>query len=148
MTRRLSLLLEIAMAVLGLVIVGTGVLGLVVRVEQRAGLSVIVVCLGLTISGVAGYAVYLERTGVDFLFAAPKAVQAGIVHHVNESSGPVVLTRFASSSTSDNEVSNLCLSRMSADDLHFVGYYVDGIRGPGQTSAHRHGSAIGDHRRR
>ena len=125
MARRLSLLLELAMVILGLAITSTGILSLVARADQRAGLSVIVVCLGLTISGVAGYAIYLERTGVDFFLAAPKAIQKGTVHHIGD--GEAILTKFPSFSASDDEVANLCRSRMSADDLHFVGYYVDGI---------------------
>jgi hypothetical protein len=125
--RRLSLLLELAMVVLGLVIAGTGVLSLVVRAEQRADLSIIVVCLGLSISAMASYAVYLERTGADFFLAAPKTVHTGAVHHLSGGHEPTVLTKFASFSASDDEVANLCLPRMSADDLHFVGYYVDGI---------------------
>jgi len=126
MGRRLSILLELAMVTLGLAITSTGILGLVARPEQRAELSLVVVCLGLTITSTAGYTIYLEKTGVDFFFATPRTVQRGVVHHIGDSATQTVLIKFPLFSTTDDEVANLCRSQMNADDLHFVGYYVDG----------------------
>jgi hypothetical protein len=126
MGRRLSLLLELAMVILGLVVTSTGIFSFVAPPDQRTGLSVIVVCLGLAITSVGGYAIYLEKTGIDFFFAVRKALQKGAVHHVGAGQEQTVLTKFPSFSTSDEEVANLCRSQMNADDLHFVGYYVGG----------------------
>ncbi|MGH3881122.1 MAG: hypothetical protein ACRDSK_29200 [Actinophytocola sp.] len=125
MTRRLSLILDIAMVVLGVAITTTGILSLVARSEQRTELAILVVCLGLVLSGVAGYAVVLDRTGGEFALVATRGTSRGSVHHLGDDSAPTTLTKFRACSPSDDEVAELCRPQMNADDLHFVGYYVD-----------------------
>jgi hypothetical protein len=85
-----------------------------------------VVCLGLATTSIAAYAIYLERTGADVFLAVPKKDENRPAQLVRDAQRHQLLTTLPSFSPGDEEVVTLCRDQLSADDVHFIGYYVNG----------------------
>lgn len=123
-SRPFNLVPKLVLVVLGVLVAGAGSVGLVRDHTPEASLAAAL--LGLTVAGVAGYVIYIDRTGADFRLAVPNATGSGAVQLIEGDRATAALTRFSAFSISDEEVAELCLAKISADDVHFIGYYVDG----------------------
>jgi hypothetical protein len=122
--RRLQLLLEFSVLFAGL---GTATTGLVAAMMAAADVfTVTVTCLGLLIATIAAYATYVQLSGADLVFATHGRTQIKEAHEFDEGTHSSLLVKFGSFEPADEEVVALCRWHVHSDDLHFVGYYVNG----------------------
>jgi len=127
LSRQLHLALELALLSLGLTTTLVGVLAIVLEATRAArALDLTVVCLGLLISALAGLALYVDRHGADLLFAIKARSHSLSTDRSHTENHTVALSRYPSFDVSDEEVVALCRAQVHPDDVHFIGYYVNG----------------------
>jgi hypothetical protein len=122
--RRLQLLLEFSILLAGLGVVTTGLSAVVTAAADVFAVSV--TSLGLLIVSVAAYAIFVQLRGADLVFATHGRTQIREAHEFDEPTHASLVVKFQSFEPADEEVVTLCRGYVHPDDLHFVGYYVNG----------------------
>ncbi|MGH3935031.1 MAG: hypothetical protein ACRDS1_08660 [Pseudonocardiaceae bacterium] len=127
LSRQLHFALGLALMALGLTTTVTGVLAMVAETARAThALNLTVVFLGLLISTFAGLVLYVDRHGADLLFAIKARSQVHITDKLQTEDCSVSLSKYPSFDASDEEVLALCRTQVNPDDVHFIGYYVNG----------------------
>jgi hypothetical protein len=127
LSRQLHLALGLALLTLGLMTTVAGILTMVAETTRITyALNLTVVCLGLLISALASLTLYVDRHGADLLLAIKARSQVLLTDRFHVGNHPVALSKYPSFDTSDEEVAALCRTQVNPDDVHFIGYYVNG----------------------
>jgi hypothetical protein len=127
LSRRLHLALGLALLALGLMTTVAGIFAIVVKTTRAAyALNLTVVCLGLLISALASLALYIDSNGADLLLAIKARSQILATDRFQVENYPVAFSKYPSFDASDEEVAALCHAQVHPDDVHFIGYYING----------------------
>jgi len=126
LARQLRLLLEFSLLVFGFVTTVAGVYTIVSEPRDIDVVGMTVCGLGLLITALAGYSIYVDRSGAEFYFATVETAMSRTSQRFADGGHEVLLTTFPSYQPNDNEVAELCRAATDTGDLHFAGYYVDG----------------------
>jgi hypothetical protein len=127
LSRQLHLALGLALLTLGLATTVAGILTIVAETARATYvLNLAVVCLGLLISLLASLVLYIDRHGADLLFAIKAGSQVKTTERFDVNNSPVTVFKYATLDSSDEEVAALCRAQVDPDDVHFIGYYVNG----------------------
>jgi hypothetical protein len=126
--QHLRLLLEFFLLVFCISTTAVGVFAVVAEPRDDVDvLGITVGFLGLLVAALAGYSIYVEQSGADLLFATAGPAAGQVRQKFTETNCLVTLTKFPKFHAGDEEVLSLCRVGVHPDDLHFVGYYVDGV---------------------
>lgn len=125
--KHLQLALELVVLACGMAIIVAGA----VLLASGAGratrpLSVLVAVLAGLVVVAIGYLMYAQQRGMDLLLAIGENVDSQAINESQETENRVLTTKFASFMPADAEILRLCRQEISPDDIHFIGYYVDG----------------------
>jgi hypothetical protein len=123
---RLQLALDLATLATGLIVTLVALAAIITKSRE---LSYVfdgsLAGLGLLISGLSGYLIYIQRTGVDLLMAVSGRARQPISV---ESRGTIKVAagKFPAFAPEDTEILDLCSAVVRPDDVHFIAYYVNG----------------------
>lgn len=121
------LVIEISLALLGLTIAIASTFS--VSSTPSGGnlnIAILTLCMGVMVCLIGSYAIYIDVTGADMLFATPKESGAHAIQDLDEGGYRTRVTKLPSFAPIDEEVVGLCRNAVSPNDLNFVGYFVNG----------------------
>jgi hypothetical protein len=125
--RRMLLAVQLTLLVLGLGGTLVSAIALATRSANTTdsfGITATVLCL--LISALAGYAIYIDQSGVEIFMASTEAPAVQVTEQFNDSSHRVLLTKFPSFEPCDEELITLCRASVDTGDIHFIGYFANG----------------------
>lgn len=127
LAKRLNLLLELSVLVLGLLVTAAGIFAIVDGLPAGGGsVGLSIVFLGSLIVVIAGYAIYLDLSGAEISLSILRNTAAETRQEFTDNDHKVLLVRFPGFQPADEEVVAVCRAQLHPDDLHFVAYYIDG----------------------